>query len=100
MEHNSRRNNNTLFTPHNNLRYEHKKKHCYSKKNDLATVTETKPLETIEKPRLPHMVACKTVGEFKRNQDKIKKFCLEEKANKAREEEEKAKLARTKNPSS
>ena len=24
------------------------------------------------------MVACKTVGEYKRNQEKIKKFCLEE----------------------
>ena len=44
------------------------------------------------------MVACKAVGEFKRNQEKIKTFCLEEKANKAREEEEKAILARTKNP--
>ena len=44
------------------------------------------------------MVACKTVGEYKRNQEKIKKFCLEEKANKAREEEEKTKHARANNP--
>ena len=27
------------------------------------------------------MVACKTVGEFKRNQEKIRKFCLEEARN-------------------
>ena len=31
-----------------------------------------------QKPRLIHMVACKTVGEYKRNQEKIKKFILEE----------------------
>ena len=36
--------------------------------------------------------------EFKRNQEKIKRFCLEEKANKAREEKVKAKLARAVNP--
>ena len=30
------------------------------------------------KPRLIHMVACKTIGEYRRNQEKIKKFCLEE----------------------
>ena len=44
------------------------------------------------------MVAFKTVGEYKCNQEKIKKFCLEEKANKAREEEQRAKLRRTKIP--
>ena len=43
------------------------------RKNDMAIVTETKPIEKIEKPRLIHMVACKTVGEYKRNQEKIKK---------------------------
>ena len=32
MEHNTRRNYNRLFHPHNNLRYKHKKKHCHSEK--------------------------------------------------------------------
>ena len=44
------------------------------------------------------MVACKTRGEYTRNQAKIKKFCLEEKANTAKEEEEGAKLDRANNP--
>ena len=34
-------------------------------KNDIALATETKPIP--EKPRPIHMVACKTVGEYKRN---------------------------------
>ena len=34
------------------------------------------------------MVACKTVGEYKWNQEKKKWFCLEEKAKQAKEEEE------------
>ena len=38
------------------------------------------------------MVACKTVGE--RNQEKIRKFCLEEKAALAKQQEAKAKLTR------
>ena len=36
------------------------------------------------------MVACRTVGEYKRNQEKIRKFCLEEKAEQARHQEDKA----------
>ena len=40
------------------------------------------------------MVACKTVGEYKRNQEKIRKFCLEEKAAIAKQQEAKAKLTR------
>ena len=36
------------------------------------------------------MVACKTVSEYKRNQEKIRKFCLEEKAEQARQQEAKA----------
>ena len=41
------------------------------------------------------MVACKTVGEYKRNQEKIRKFCLEEKAEKARPQEARAKQTRS-----
>ena len=40
------------------------------------------------------MVACKTVGEYKRNQEKIRKFCLEEKAALAKQQEAKAKRTR------
>ena len=40
------------------------------------------------------MVACKTVGEYKRNQEKIRKFCLDEKAALAKQQEAKAKLTR------
>ena len=58
------------------------RKNTVIRKNDLAIVTEKKTLPTQQivenKPRLIHMVACKTVGEYKRNQEKIKKFCLEE----------------------
>ena len=49
------------------------------RKNDIAIATETIPIPPPEpKPRLIHMVACKTVGEYRRNQEKIRKFCLEE----------------------
>ena len=40
------------------------------------------------------MVACKTVGEYKRNQEKIRKFCLEEKAALAKQQEAIAKQQR------
>ena len=58
------------------------RKNTVIRKSDLAKVNEQKPIPEItrerQKPRLIHMVACKTVGEYKRNQEKIKKFCLEE----------------------
>ena len=41
------------------------------------------------------MVACKTVGEYKRNQEKIRKFCSEEKAALAKQQEAKAKQTGT-----
>ena len=41
------------------------------------------------------MVACKTVGEYKRNQEKIRKFCLEEKAEQAGPQEARAKQTRS-----
>ena len=88
----------TNYSPHTITLDTNTRKNPVIRKNDLAIVTETKPLETTEKPRLNHVVACKTVGEYKRNQAKLKRFCLEEKANKAKEEEERAKLARPNNP--
>ena len=55
------------------------RKNTVIRKNDIAIATETIPRPPPEpKPRLIHMVACKTVGEYKRNQEKIRKFCLEE----------------------
>ena len=52
----------------------HNRKNVVVRKNDLAVVNETKP-------RLMHFVACKTVREYKRNQEKIKEFLLTEKKN-------------------
>ena len=40
------------------------------------------------------MVACKTVEEYNLNQEKTRKFCLEEKAAIAKQQEAKAKLTR------
>ena len=62
MKYNSRRNNNTLF-PHKITLDTNTKKYTAIRKNDLAIVIEIKPRETTEKPRLIHMVACKTVRE-------------------------------------
>ena len=52
----------------------HNRKDMVIRKNDLVIVNETKP-------RLMHFVACKTVREYKRNQEKIKEFLLTEKKN-------------------
>ena len=53
------------------------RKNTLIRKNDIAIATEAQPIPET-KPRLIHMVACKTVGEYKRNQEKIRKFCLDE----------------------
>ena len=72
----------TGYSPHTITLDTPLRKNTVIRKNDLAIVTEKKTLPTHQKvenkPRLIHMVACKTVGEYKRNQEKIKKFCLEE----------------------
>ena len=72
----------TNYSPHTITLDTDNRRNTVIRKNDPAIVTETKPRETEPepKPRLIHMVACKTVGEYKRNQEKIRKFCLEEKA--------------------
>ena len=72
MEHNTRWYNYKLHSNNNNTRHTHNRKNTVITKNDLAIVNETKP-------RLIHFVACKTVGEYKRNQEKIKEFLLTEK---------------------
>ena len=72
----------TGYSPHTMTLDTPLRKNTVIRKNYLAIVTEKKTLpthQTVEnKPRLVHMVACKTVGKYKRNQEKIKKFCLEE----------------------
>ena len=62
----------------------HNRANTRIRKSDLAIATETyekpTPPHTQEpKPRLMHFVACKTVREYNRNREKIRKFCLEEK---------------------
>ena len=65
------------YTPHTITIDTPLRKNTVIRKNDIAIATETKPLPET-KPRLIHLVACKTIGEYRRNQEKIKKFCLEE----------------------
>ena len=67
----------TNFTPNTITIDTPIRKNTVIRKNDIATATETKP-QPETKPRLIHMVTCKTIGEYRRNQEKIKKFCLEE----------------------
>ena len=75
MEHNFRWNDNQIY-PHTITIDTLLRENTVIRKNDIAIASETKPI--IEpKPRLIHMVACKTVEEYKRNQEKIRKFCLE-----------------------
>ena len=70
----------TNYTPHTITIDTPLRKNTVIQKNDIAIASETRPiLET--KPRLIHMVACKTVGEYKRNQEKISKLCLDEAKN-------------------
>ena len=58
------------------------------RKSDIAIATETIP----EKPRLIEFLACKTVGEYKRNREKIKKFYLDEKKQKEKQTREQEKM--------
>ena len=64
----------TNYTPHTITVDTPLRKNTVIRKSDIVIATETKP-------RLIHMVACKTVDEYKRNQEKIRKFCLEEARN-------------------
>ena len=64
----------TYYSPTTITLDTHNRKDTVIRKNDLAILNETKP-------RLIHFVACKTVREYKRNQEKIKEFLLTEKKN-------------------
>ena len=68
----------TNYTPHTITVDTPLRKNAVIRENDIAIATETKP-------RLIHMVPCKTVGEYKRNQEKIRKFCVEEARNNAKQ---------------
>ena len=68
----------TNYTPHTITIDTPKRKDTVIRKSDIAIATETNP----DKPRLIEFVACKTVGEYKRNREKIKKFYLDEKKQK------------------
>ena len=68
----------------------HNRENTRITKCDLAIATETHqkqtPPQTQEpKPGLMHFVACKTVREYNRNREKIRKICLEEKKHIQRE---------------
>ena len=75
----------------------HNRANTRIRKSDLAIATETHqkptppPQSQEPKPRLMHFVASKTVREYNRNREKIRKFCLEEKKQLQRE----AQLTRT-----
>ena len=69
----------TGYSPHTITIDTPRRKNTVIRQNGIAIATETKPLPPPEpKARFIHMVACKTVGEYKRNKEKIRKFCLEE----------------------
>ena len=63
----------------------HNRANTRIRKSDLDIATEryqkpTQPPQSQKhKPRLIHFVACRTVLEYNRNREKIRKFCLEEK---------------------
>ena len=65
------------YTPHTITFDTPLRKNTVIRKKDIAIATENKP-------RLIHMVACKTVGEYKRNQEKLRNFCFEEARNNAK----------------
>ena len=75
----------TDYTPTTISLDTHNRSNTRIRKSDLAIATEiyekpTPPPQTQEpKPRLMHFVACKTVREYNRNREKIRKFFLEEK---------------------
>ena len=74
----------TGYSPHTVTIITPKRKNTVIRKNDIPITTESIPLPPPQpkppetKPRLISMVACNTVGEYKRNQETIRKFCLEE----------------------
>ena len=80
MEYNSWWHYNQLYITYNYHRHLLTEKQVNSKKNFIAAATQTKLIPETKsipetKPSLIHMVACKTVREYKRNREKLQKCC-------------------------
>ena len=63
----------------------HNRENVCIRKSDLAIATKTYQKPTPQqkqkpKPQLVHFIACKTVREYNRNRENIRKLCLEEKS--------------------
>ena len=75
------------YSPHTLKLDTDKRKNAVIRNSDLAIVTQTlhTPPDTYsnDKPRLIHMVACKTVNEYHSYQRKLRRFYLEEQAARA-----------------
>ena len=72
----------TNYSPHTITLDTNNRKNTVIRSSDLAIVTQTLPTpsetNTNNKPRLIHMVACKTVNEYHSNQRKLRRLYLEE----------------------
>ena len=77
----------TNYSPHTITLDTDNRKNTVIRNSDLAIVTQTLPTPpdtySNDKPRLIHMVACKTVNEYHSNQRKLRRFSLEEQAARA-----------------
>ena len=77
----------TNYSPHTITLDTNNRKNTVIRNSDLAIVTQTLPTpsetNTNNKPRLTHMVACKTFNEYHSNQRKLRRFYLEEQAARA-----------------
>ena len=80
----------TNYTPHTITFDTPTRKNTVIRKSDIAIATDTRTLErTIQdKPRLMEFDACKTVGEYIRNKEKIKKIFLDEQKTKDSEKQQ------------
>ena len=72
------------YTPHTINIDTNNRKNTVIRNSDIAISSEKRPKAPEPKLRLINFVACKTVGEYNRNQRKIEKFFLAEKAQAAK----------------
>ena len=65
------------------------RKNTVVRKSGIAKATDTRTSVRTKqaKPRLMKFVACKTVGEYNRKEENIRKFCLDEQKTKEAEEQ-------------
>ena len=72
----------TNYSPHTIKLDTDNRKNTVIRKSNLAIVTQpllSQHKRTSPPKRLIHMVACKSLREYKNNKEKTKQFCLEEK---------------------